>query len=265
MNVARQPLLLGRGAPRPAPDGGGGRSPGYLRTLRRLPRRLRPAHRGGRRVDHVRHLRAVSRTSYRVPDRAHEPRLHRRSNHLPLIPALTCTLHLAPASYARFWPPFSGGDVGAFVHPPRWRPRWPGRYSDVLPPPPSWSGPPGARRASCCCEGEDPRVRAAAERLRKERLAEPDACWVAMDGIRPRTPAWVGTPRFLRSSVPTGYHDVATRCGCGRIAVNFGRRSWRWAADQEAVAAGTRWCYPPGTSLGGALGHRHLARPESTW
>jgi phosphate acetyltransferase len=77
------------------------------------------------------------------------------------------------------------------------------------------------RKRIVLCEGEDPRVRAAAERLRRERIAEPIV--VGGDGIDPAAdPRLPAIARYLRDRRPDRVVDGVHALDLAAVPVNFG-------------------------------------------
>jgi phosphate acetyltransferase len=77
------------------------------------------------------------------------------------------------------------------------------------------------RRRIVLCEGEDPRVRAAAERLRRERIAEP--ILVGGDGIDPAAdPRLPAIARYLRERRPDRVVDGVHALDLAAVPANFG-------------------------------------------
>ena len=77
------------------------------------------------------------------------------------------------------------------------------------------------RRRIVLCEGEDPRVRAAAERLRRERIAEPIV--VGGDGIDPAAdPRLPAIARYLRERRPDRVVDGVHALDLAAVPANFG-------------------------------------------
>lgn len=86
------------------------------------------------------------------------------------------------------------------------------------------------------CEGEDPRVRAAADRLRKERLAEPIV--LGGDGLDPTKDRRLGqVASFLRERRPDRIHDGVHALDVAATPVNFGAALVA-LGEAEAVVAG---------------------------
>ncbi len=85
------------------------------------------------------------------------------------------------------------------------------------------------------CEGQDPRVRAAAERLRKERLAEPVV--LGGDGVDPaKDPRLNQVARFLRERRPDRIHDGVHALDVAATPVNFGAALVALGEAEGAVA-----------------------------
>ena len=85
------------------------------------------------------------------------------------------------------------------------------------------------------CEGEDPRVRAAAERLRKERLAEPIV--LGGDGLDPtKDPRLNQVATFLRERRPDRIHDGVHALDVAASPVNFGAALVALGEAEAAVA-----------------------------
>ncbi len=85
------------------------------------------------------------------------------------------------------------------------------------------------------CEGEDPRVRAAAERLRKERLAEPIV--LGGDGLDPtKDPRLNQVASFLRERRPDRIHDGVHALDVAASPVNFGAALVALGEAEAAVA-----------------------------
>jgi len=77
------------------------------------------------------------------------------------------------------------------------------------------------RRRIVLCEGEDPRVRAAAERLRRERIAEPIV--LGGDGIDPAAdPRLPAIARYLRERRPDRVVDGVHALDLAAVPANFG-------------------------------------------
>ncbi len=77
------------------------------------------------------------------------------------------------------------------------------------------------RKRIVLCEGEDPRVRAAAERLRRERIAEPIV--VGGDGLDPAAdPRLPAIARYLRDRRPDRVVDGVHALDLAAVPANFG-------------------------------------------
>jgi phosphate acetyltransferase len=77
------------------------------------------------------------------------------------------------------------------------------------------------RKRIVLCEGEDPRVRVAAERLRRERIAEPIV--VGGDGIDPAAdPRLPAIARYLRERRPDRVVDGVHALDLAAVPANFG-------------------------------------------
>jgi phosphate acetyltransferase len=77
------------------------------------------------------------------------------------------------------------------------------------------------RKRIVLCEGEDPRVRVAAERLRRERIAEPMV--VGGDGIDPAAdPRLPAIARYLRERRPDRVVDGVHALDLAAVPANFG-------------------------------------------
>ncbi len=86
------------------------------------------------------------------------------------------------------------------------------------------------------CEGEDPRVREAAERLRSERLAVPIV--VGGDGLQPAKDSRLGrVATYLRDRRPDRIHDGVHALDVAAIPVNFGA-SLVALGEADGVVAG---------------------------
>ncbi len=86
------------------------------------------------------------------------------------------------------------------------------------------------------CEGEDPRVREAAERLRSERLAVPIV--VGGDGLQPAQDSRLGrVATYLRDRRPDRIHDGVHALDVAAIPVNFGA-SLVALGEADGVVAG---------------------------
>jgi phosphate acetyltransferase len=85
------------------------------------------------------------------------------------------------------------------------------------------------------CEGEDPRVRAAADRLRKERLAEPIV--LGGGGLDPaKDPRLNQVAKFLRERRPDRIHDGVHALDVAAAPVNFGAALVALGEAEAAVA-----------------------------
>jgi len=85
------------------------------------------------------------------------------------------------------------------------------------------------------CEGEDARVRKAAERLREERLAEPIV--IGGEGIDPgKDPRLNQVAQFLRQRRPDRIHDGVHALDVAAMPVNFGAALVALGEAEAAVA-----------------------------
>ncbi|MBA3260588.1 MAG: phosphate acetyltransferase [Gemmatimonadales bacterium] len=93
-----------------------------------------------------------------------------------------------------------------------------------------------ARRARIVlCEGEDPRVREAAERLRAERLAEP--ILIGGGGLQPaKDPRLNRIAKYLRERRPDRIHDGVHALDVASMPVNFGASLVALGEAEGAVA-----------------------------
>ena len=172
----------------------------------------------------VRGLRAVSDFEYEFQMALMNRQLHPSLETVFLVPAVDLT-YLSSSlvrEVARY-----GGDVSALVHPAvaaalarRYRPM---SFRQAL-----RERAAKLRKRIVLCEGDDARVRAAAERIRAERIAEPIV--LGGDGIRPGTiRAWRASRSFSATAGPTGSWTASTRSTWPRCRSTSARRWWRWA------------------------------------
>ena len=150
-----------------------------------------------------------------------------------------------------------GGDVSALVHPAvatalaaRFRPMSFRRVAAA-------ERAAARRRRIVLCEGDDPRVQAAAARLRA-RQASPSRSCSGASGSEPVTIRGFGRiAQFLRERRPDRIRDGVHALDIAAVPVNFGAALVALGEADGAVAGAV--CPTARHDPRGALGHRHRA------